>query len=197
MVCPLLQPIVHPDQGGPTSNAPPYDCSRKASAAPEGNNYKFDAAGLANGQVVAVAILPTGPVDRVVLNAPDDASLATQQGSADASPAPVDDSVAAPTDAGSAPTGDLSTSTAPIGGDSTAPFSLPGGTGDASSSVAPTPAAVPPATAGASSAGAFVPAVSTGPEKATPLLVILLIAGAVGAAALWLYAGSQRPAGIA
>ena len=192
-VCPLLQPIVHPDQGGPMSNAPPYDCSRKASAAPDGNNYKFDAASLANDRVVAVAILPTGPLDRVVLNPPDDASLATQAGSAapdssslstDTVPAPTSDAV---------PAGDLSTSTAPVG-DSSAAISLPGVTGDASSSVAPAPASVPPPTAQASNGGAFVPAVSSGPEEATPILVILLIVGALGAVFLWLYAGRERTA---
>jgi len=80
-VCRLLSPINHPEQGGPIGDAPPYDCSHKATATPTANTYKFDVAGLVTDGLVAVAILPTGPTDRVVLNAPDNSSLQTQAGS--------------------------------------------------------------------------------------------------------------------
>jgi hypothetical protein len=40
--------------------------------------------------------------------------------------------------------------------------------------------------------GAFVPVVSSSPEAATPLLVLLFVAGGLGGAALWLYAGRHR-----
>jgi len=196
-VCGLLQPIVHPDQGGPMSNAPPYDCSRKATAAPEGNAYKFDASGLVADNVVGVAILPNGPLDRVVLNAPDDSSLATQQALTDTSAGATDASTAADAAAGAqATTPDVSTSSAPIGTDAGS-VSLPGVSADGSSSVAPAPAAVPPPSAGASTAGAFVPTSSTAPEKATPVLVVLLVLAVVGAGTLWLYAGRRPPAAIA
>jgi uncharacterized integral membrane protein len=38
----------------------------------------------------------------------------------------------------------------------------------------------------------FVPAATAAPEKATPLGVILLIAGVIGGALLWAFAGRQR-----
>ena len=93
-LCSLLQPINHPDQGGPMSDAPPYDCSHKVTAAPasDGKGYQFDAAGLVSNGLVAVAILPTGPVDRVVLSAPDANSLATQQAPVDANSSAADSS---------------------------------------------------------------------------------------------------------
>ena len=68
--------------------------------------------------------------------------------------------------------------------------SLPGAAATAPSSVSPAPAAAPPRTAGVP--GAFVPAVSTSPEKATPLLVLLFVAAGLGGAVLWLYAGRHR-----
>ena len=61
-VCHLLQPINHPEQGGPLTDAPPYDCgARKATATLTANTYKFDVSGLVTDKMVAVAILPTGP----------------------------------------------------------------------------------------------------------------------------------------
>ena len=188
-VCQLLQPINHPEQGGPIADAPPFNCGKSAKAGPsaDGKSYEFDASGLVADNLVAVAILPTGPADRVVFNAPDDSSLAIQQGTAD-TVAPVTDTgpvtsepAAAPSDSGSG----LSTTASPSFADS-----VPGASVSGPSTVSPAPAATPPRTTG--SAGVFVPAVSTGAENATPLLVIVFLIGLVGGGVLWLYAGRQQ-----
>lgn len=192
-LCQLLQPINHPEQGGPMSDAPPYNCGKAVTASPsaDGKTYQFDASGLVADGMVAVAILPTGPVDRVVFNQPDDKSLATQPGAASAG--------SSATDSGAAAVGGSSDATAPIAdtgaglqGASSFPSvaeTVPGATATGPTSVSPPPVATPPANAGG---GVFVPAVSSGPEKATPALVVLLVVGALGGAVLWLYAGRQR-----
>jgi hypothetical protein len=195
MVCPLLQAIVHPEQGGPMSNAPPYDCSRKATAAPTGTNYQFDASGLVTDRLVAVAILPNGPVDRVVLDAPDANSLATQAGLTDTAAPPADFSTGiAPTES-PVPVADVAPGFTEAGSAPSFDVALPGVSNTGPSSVAPAPAAAP---AGSSDAGGtFLPALSEGPEDATPLLVILLVIGTIGAGALWFYAGRETEPTVA
>jgi len=187
-LCSLLQPINHPDQGGPMSDAPPYDCAHKVTAAPAPDGkYQFDASGLVSNGLVAVAILPTGPVDRVVLSAPDANSLATEQPPTAATPGANDAAATAaaePTPSAAVLPGNLGAGAAPR-----AEVSLPGVAAAGPSSVAPTPASVP---ARPSTAGGFIPTVSSGPEEAAPLMVLLLVAGSLGAAGLWLYAGRQR-----
>jgi hypothetical protein len=188
-LCPLIQAIVHPEQGGPMTDAPPYDCARKVTAAPDSNTYRFAVSGLVSDRLVAVAILPIGPLDRVVLNAPDSASLATEQGATSATP---DDSATALAPAAEpAASPEAFPGTLDVGSPSSVEPSLPGVATAGPSSVAPTPASVP---AGRSSAGSFIPAVSAGPEEAAPLLVLLLVAGTLGGAGLWTYAGRQRAA---
>jgi len=188
-VCPLLQPIVHSEQGGPMSDAPAYDCSRKVTAAPAANgNYEFDASGLGTDRLVAVAILPNGPVDRVVLNPPDDNSLAVQQAPV-AAEAPAADTATAGglSDVAPAPAPEPSAASPLVEGLPT-PQS---GTSGASASGSPVATPAPPASTG-SGAGGFVPAVSAVPARATPLLVLLLVAGSLVGAGLWLYAGRQH-----
>jgi hypothetical protein len=185
-VCQLLQPINHPEQGGPMSDAPPYNCAHKATAAPgTDGKYQFNAADLVSNGLVAVAILPTGPVDRVVLSAPDANSLTTQPGPA-GSPLPDSSAAIAPTDTGAVPLPDTSGLAA-----GTSPGFTEGLPGAAvgPTSVSPAPAATP---ASPNSSGIFVPTVSAGPEKATPLLVVLFIVAGLGGVGLWLYAGRQR-----
>ena len=189
-LCPLLQPINHPDQGGPMSDAPPYDCAHKVTAAPgsDAKSYQFDAAGLVSNGLVAVAILPTGPVDRVVLSAPDANSLATEQAPTAATPGANDAAAAAPAPEPT-PSAAVLPGTLAVGAAPSAEVSLPGVAPAGPSSVAPTPASVPNRP---STAGGFIPTVSSGPEQAAPLMVLLLVAGSLGAAGLWLYAGRQR-----
>jgi hypothetical protein len=191
-LCPLLQPVNHPDEGGPMSDAPPYNCAHKVTAAPgsDGKSYQFDASGLLTDHVVAVAVLPTGPADRVVLNAPDANSLTTQPGTAGTGSSVADTSTGtAPADTAAAP---LADSTSGLGASASPGLAdgLPGAPAAGPTSVSPAPAAASPASNGVG--GAFIPAVSSGAEKATPLLVVLFILGGLGGAALWLYAGRQR-----
>jgi hypothetical protein len=189
-VCPLLQPINHPEAGGPIADAPPFNCAHAVTAAPgaDAKGYQFQAAGLVADGLVAVAILPTGPVDRVVLSAPDAGSLTTQE-SIDSSSSGTDNS-ANPSDAAPAPLSDATSGLQNTGASPSLADSLPGASAAGPSSVSPAPAATPNAQTGVG--GAFVPAVSAGPEKATPLLVILFVAAGLGGAVLWLYAGRQR-----
>jgi len=186
-LCALITPLVHQDEGGPLSDAPAYNCSKKATAAATGNQYKFDVSGMMADQLIAVAILPTSPTDRVVFAAPDGSSLASQQGgtSSDAATSP-DVGVTSPSEPSVGLPSDSLSSSPLIGTTSGSDTAVPSvGAGGAS---APATAAAP----GSSNlGGAFVPAVSSKPSKATPLLVALLVAAALGCAALWFYAGRQ------
>jgi hypothetical protein len=190
-LCPLLQPINHPEQGGPMTDAPPFNCGKKVTAAPsaDGKTYQFNAAGLVTDNVVAVAILPAGPVDRVVLSAPDANSLTTQQTSGDTTTPPADTGTAVgPPELGSPGSGLLDSP--PIATPPGVDTALPGASTGAPSVASP---ARPKAAGGRSNVGgAFVPVVSSSPETATPLLVILFVAGGLGGAALWLFAGRHR-----
>ncbi|HEV3352179.1 MAG TPA: hypothetical protein VG076_04615 [Acidimicrobiales bacterium] len=187
-VCRLLQAIAHPEQGGPMADAPPYDCSRKVTAAPEadGKSYKFAVADLVSDQLVAVAILPAGPTDRVVFNAPDDSSLTTGGSSSPASPSVDAGTIGGPTDTGAAPPADALSGT---GSTPSVDLGVPGVGATGPSTVSPAPAAIP---ARRAASGAFVPVVSQSPEAATPLLVVLLVVGALGGMSLWMYSGRQQ-----
>jgi hypothetical protein len=189
-VCRLLQPINHPEDGGPLTDGPPYDCSRKATAAPTANSYKFDVSGMAADKVLAVAILPTQPTDRVVFSPPDDSSLATQGGStadtgsgvSDTGPAGASDSVPA---LGSDIAG---SSSAPVGGGLSSDSTPSVAVGD-STIATPSPGVSP---TGPANNLPFVPAATAAPEKATPIAVILLVLGTIGGGLLWAFAGRQR-----
>ena len=192
-LCPLLQPINHPEQGGPMSDAPPYNCAKKVTAAPgsDGKSYQFGVSALVTDNLVAVAILPTGPVDRVVLAAPDAKSLTTQPGTGDAGSSSPDSSVGSSSDTAAVPLPDVTSGLVGTGGSPNLAASLPGAVATGPSSVSPPPVAAAPR--GLPNAGGiFVPALSTRPAKATPILVVLFVAGALGGAALWLYSGRHR-----
>lgn len=75
-LCPLTEPI-QPAQGGAADDAPDYDCRDAVDAAPDQGRYVFDVSVLARARSLAVAVLPTGPFDRVVLEGPDVGSLST------------------------------------------------------------------------------------------------------------------------
>jgi hypothetical protein len=187
-VCPLLQPIVHPEQGGPMSDAPAYDCSRTVTAAPAANgNYEFDASKVVTDRLLAVAILPSGPVDRVVLNQPDDNSLAVQQAPAATTPPVADTGTAgSPLDLAPAPAPEPFAASPSFEALPTPQSGTPGASASGVP-VAPAPAAAPRSFGG----GSFVPTVRAAPEEAAPLLVLLLVAGSLGGAGLWLFAGRQ------
>lgn len=81
-LCPLTNPAVIADHGGPMSDAPTYRCTRKVTAAPstDGKTYRFNAALLVVDSALAVAVLPTAGTDRVVLAAPSASSLTVVPG---------------------------------------------------------------------------------------------------------------------
>lgn len=75
--CPLLDPTIHAEQGGPASDAPAYDCRTHAQAtlAPGGTTFSVPVAGLASHGALAVALLPGAGAERVVLDRPGSSSL--------------------------------------------------------------------------------------------------------------------------
>ena len=79
--CPLDEAAIQPEQGGAMADAPAYDCGTSVTAGPasDGASYELDVASLVRDGVLAVAIVPSTPADRVVLAAPGDDSLAVQR----------------------------------------------------------------------------------------------------------------------
>ena len=98
-VCRLLNPAFAPSHGGPVAEGPQFDCARsvKAAVSADGSAFTFKVAGLAEGDALGVAVLPTSPTDRVVLSAPNAASLAV------IARAPAPDSSASPGQLGRPP----------------------------------------------------------------------------------------------
>lgn len=78
-LCPLASSAWAPEQGGPVSDAPAFNCQTNVTAASSNGTYQFQVANLVNDGDLAVAILPTTPVDRVVLAQPDTNSLTVEQ----------------------------------------------------------------------------------------------------------------------
>ena len=195
-LCPLLEAINHPEDGGPTTDAPPYNCAKKVTAAPtaNGRQYQFPVADLASDKLLAVAILPADTVDRVVFSPPDPNSLSTQPAPPGAPPAGVTGPTTAPVDATAAVPAQAPSSLSLFAPPSSPNAALPSA-GAGGSSVAPPPVASSPAAPG--TAGFFLPPLSGKPKPATPFLVALLVAAALGGAALWLYAGRPRRAAVA
>jgi hypothetical protein len=77
-LCPLANPAFNPEQGGPSSDAPAFDCTHNVTVgeSSSGNTYTFNnVSWLVSNGVLATAILPTAITDRIVLNKPDVDSL--------------------------------------------------------------------------------------------------------------------------
>jgi hypothetical protein len=76
-ICPLVNPNLNAEQGGPMGDAPAFDCSHSATAgaSANGTSYHFQVAPLVTGGNLAVAILPAATTDRVVFDRPDSNSL--------------------------------------------------------------------------------------------------------------------------
>lgn len=79
-LCALTNPALPVESGGPMADAPTYTCAKNVSADPssDGGRYTFNVASLVTDDALAVAILPTSPVDRVVLSAPKGSSVEVQ-----------------------------------------------------------------------------------------------------------------------
>jgi hypothetical protein len=88
-VCPLTEQFA-PAQGGPMASAPTYECSTKVTAllAPDGASYEFAVGELARDGVLALAVLPTAPTDRVIFAWPASDSLKSVQATSAEVPVP-------------------------------------------------------------------------------------------------------------
>jgi hypothetical protein len=198
-ICPLVQQTFVPEQGGPMSDAPAYSCTLHSTASPSaGSKYVFPAASLANGGVLAVAVLPTKATDRVVFAKPGDQSLGFVSSPTDTTPAatgqalpPASGPTRAPSAPQAAPTNTPAASVAPVPvaaagtGPSLAPAE-PGGSSPVHDSGGSTSGA-----ATAQGSGNLA-AVSFGTSKANPFAVGAAIAAVVALAALWAIARRGR-----
>jgi hypothetical protein len=81
-VCPLTDSSFEPARGGAAADGPEYSCDTSVEAGPssDGTTYEFALAALPAVGVVALAVVPTAPTDRVVLSAPDPSALTVDSG---------------------------------------------------------------------------------------------------------------------
>ena len=209
-VCPLREPTFRPEQGGAIARAPAYNCATKVTAGPSssGKTYQFNLTGLGASKSVAIAVLPTSPTDRVVLDKPNADSLTIGQSAVDTTPAPaVTDPSAAvsPPSSGSAPTGPSADTPAPPAApqaDITASDPTSSAQGSPSSpplaapDSVPTPATVPPTPVASTtgSVGQLASSPTSPSSKGTPVAAGLVLLGVVGSALLWVFAGRGAPA---
>ena len=197
-ICRLSNPGFQPEYGGTMAHAPAFDCKANATAAPSsnGNTYVFNSvASMAADGILAIAILPTSPTDRVVLTAPDHNSLsvtpkfdAGDSGSTGGVVAGSAGAVAgtasqrAPRSAGAFP----SASSSPVATSSVATPQLSTPAPAPTTDAAPSPKASGNAL---SQSAAATPSGTGTSDDAEPLVVGLLIAAAVVGTTLWTAAG--------
>lgn len=181
-LCPLDKTTFTPQQGGAMSGAPAYKCTKHVTAAPSsnGSSYQFDVSSLVSDGSLAVAILPTMPTDRVVLNQPGDQSLdlpgsssggstssdtttttapATGGSAGSSSGSGASDSAASVSGNGSSSSG-VGVATSPSPGDAgtSSPSASSGASPDLSSTPSPSSSATP--AAGSTGPGSAAPAAS-------------------------------------
>jgi hypothetical protein len=213
-LCPLSTSTIQADQGGPMTDAPEYDCTTHVTAAvsSSGGSFHFDLAPLLNSAPLAVAILPTANVERVVLDQPSGSSLTVPRNTATASvspaggalpPAPASTPVpsnnassapSGPTGANVTPSAVGSVSATPTFGAATTGSPSPAGSTQSPALATPTAAATPTTQAGGAGTSTAAPvalgAATTAKSGASfPFAAILLIAGLVAVGSLWGYAG--------
>jgi hypothetical protein len=181
IACPLNDPSFTPADGGKLADGPAYTCASAVSATVDSSGaYVFGVAGLQRGDVLAVAILPSTPTDRVVFARPGDDAL------------PVNESPSA-ADAGAASLGPV------VGGDDSgtgvAPPALSTDTGTLPSlgapSSAPSVADVAPSASGAAPSALPAAEPATATHGSSTSYTPYLIAALLGlAAVLWVGAGA-------
>lgn len=193
--CPLTQGF-QSGSGQPMEEAPAYDCALEVTAevSDDGTTYSFDLTSLQGAEALGVAVLPSVPTDRVVLQSPGPDAVESTGASADSpsgSPGPFDtfggptppSETAPPSDAGSTGGGLTLRPATPSVSPGAPPEAAPVAD-DASTETGPTEQAAstgpalqaPPAVAAAASNGGPI-----------PLLGAMLLAGLT--ATLWLRAG--------
>jgi hypothetical protein len=190
-LCALVTPTLNIEQGGPMSDGPDFDCEKHANATLDagGDTFKFSVDELLTESTLAVAILPGDSTLRVVLDKPDESSLATGP-----SLDPSDDSFTegAPTvpEDTSTSTGSTDTGTASV--PQPAPnVGAPQLTGGSAPQDDPPVVAPEPTDAAPSVAATPVAAVAEAEGGTKPLAVGLLLAGLAIGAVLWALAGSR------
>jgi hypothetical protein len=187
-VCPLTIPVLIPDQGGPLSDAPAYDCTTNttAKATSSGDGFTFDVSKLVSNGVLALAILPTSATDRVVFSQPSATSLAVTQSTTTTTTAPAS-ATGGTTPVPSQPpsvVGNTGSVTSPTFGNPSSGFSNP-------APLATTPSSTPTAStkpAAQAIAPPPLPVAST-LSQANPIEVILVLIGLTAAAVFWAAAG--------
>jgi len=170
-VCPLVEPIV-PAQGGSSDAAPAYDCTTAVDAKADAGTYAFDVSQLAATGSFAVAVLPTGPLDRTVLNAPEVDSLTSSL-----RPAPTPS------------TGGPSTEPAPLAPPSPAPPLSSGGSVELPALESP-PTTAPPPNPAQEVAQPTLPVDSPAGSSSSRVAQVGLGLAVLFALALWLVAGN-------
>src|SRR5436190_18771812 len=189
-VCPLASTSIVPDQGGPMSEAPTYDCKTKVTAGPDksGSTYSFQVAGLVAQGALAVAIVPPSPTTRVVFSKPGASSLTVSappaaSSSADdfSSPAPADTSQLAPAPAGGGG-----------GGLSGQPAVASAPSVPAQTQTQPTPQVAPSPTSSAPASTGEFAAASTKNNPTNAPATLGVLAGLALTAGLWAYAGRDK-----
>ena len=192
-LCPLIDPVFKPVQGGPSSGAPPYNCAHSVSAVPnaKASSYQFEISTLVSNGDLAVAVLATSPLDRVVFSQPDDGSLAVQLSTGGA----------APQSGSSLPVGASPSSASGISSfGSTAIPTFGSSEYGTVPSFSPVPSTVAHAAAPASPAPtdsssrpyAAIPTFKEVTDNASPTVVAVVLAGLSGGAALWFSTGRRR-----
>jgi hypothetical protein len=178
-LCPLSEPDIRPDVGGPMADAPAYDCSTEVTgtANPEGTAFAFDVAELLVEGVLAVALLPSLPADRVVFAKPGDDTLLAEGA------APIE----APTSTTLPPS--LAVPSAGGGGGGGTSFSPPVFSPNLPLPAAPVGAAAPATPAATPVAPAGFPAPLPA-AAAKPFLVLLLAGALLVAGGLWHRSGA-------
>lgn len=221
-LCPLATSSIQPEQGGPMSDAPKYDCTTHVTTtvSSSGGSFHFNLAPLLNSTPLAIAILPTANVERVVLDQPSGSSLTVPQNTTTTTVSPAGGGIppapapapAPGTNAGSAPSGSSGGSVTPSAvGAAPATPALGAATTASSSPAASTPspalatpavAATPTTQAGRAATNTATPvalgAATTAKSGASfPFPAILLIVGLIAVGCLWGYAGraavARRP----
>ncbi|MBV9872526.1 MAG: hypothetical protein JO214_18080 [Frankiaceae bacterium] len=199
-LCPLRNKSFTAEQGGPIAHAPAYRCGKPiVSAKPDasGATYKFSVTSLISGGSLAVAILPTDPTARVVLDAPGSTSLASRPVGTHESPTP------SPTPTSSVhPSAPPPTHPADTSGGSNGGFTSGGGFGGGPSTggaVLAAPEAQPRPVVASAPAAASAPATfnaaserGASSDSATPGAVALGVGVLALAIALWTLSGNTE-----
>lgn len=219
-LCPLKSSAIAGEQGGPMGDAPSYSCASNSTAklSALGGRYQFKVSDLVRDGDLAVAVLPTSPLDRVVIDPPASSSLIVEdQSPSSVTTAPAAQqppgqpgaalspgaaqaegslSVPTPTATGSTSLPGLDSQTVSSAPDSALP-STTGGQGGSPPTMASAPSAAGPSRAPVQGRVAPVPealnasfgAGHSSPTASKPWLAVLAVAALVVAGAGWVIAG--------